>query len=253
MKFTAFCIFIILPVVALAGSFRETRNFELSADGVNVLSMHCGAGKLILKGVEGSDAIRVTAEIEASGIKESEFQLLGEKLIELDLRREYSRALLFSNVAKPPFTHADARIHLFVEVPIRMNVRILDGSGEITVSNINGNVEIDDDSGAVRIENIIGTLRIKDTSGDLEIDDIQGAVEIIDGSGSIVVLDVTGDVNIKDTSGGIEVNDVGGSVTVSDGSGSIDIVKVAKNVFIQEAGSGEIDVEGVRGKVTIRE
>jgi hypothetical protein len=39
---------------------------------------------------------------------------------------------------------------------------------------------------------------------------------------------------------------------VSDGSGSIDIYKVQKNVFIRESESGKIDVDGVKGRVTIR-
>jgi hypothetical protein len=253
MKVAAFIIFALLPGIALADTYRETRNLELPSVGVREISVRCGAGKLVLKGVEGIKAIHVTAEIETDGLEKGEIQVLVEKLIHLDLRKEYDRALLNSDVAVLPFTNADARIHLIVEIPVKMNVKIIDGSGSVVLSNINGNVEIDDDSGAIKVENIDGQLRIEDTSGDLEVDNVQGALEIIDGSGDIVVLDVTGDVKIKDTSGAIEVNDVGGSVTVSDGSGSIDIVKVGKNVFIREAGSGEIDVEGVKGKITIQQ
>jgi hypothetical protein len=39
----------------------------------------------------------------------------------------------------------------------------------------------------------------------------------------------------------------------SDGSGSIEISDVTQNVFIKEAGSGTLDIDGVRGKVEMRE
>jgi hypothetical protein len=253
MKSTALLFLVLLSAIAFAGTYRETRNLELPAGGVHVLSVRCGAGELTLKGIEGTDSIHVSAEIESEGNDKEEFQLLADKLIQLDLRREYDQALLFSNVVIPPLTNLEVRIHLNIQLPVNMNVRIIDGSGSIVAANINGNLQIDDDSGAIRAENITGRIIIKDGSGDIEIEDVIGSIEIDDGSGEIVIQNATGDVKIKDTSGGIEINDIGGNVTVSDGSGSIDIYRVKKNVFIRAAGSGKLDVNGVQGKVTIRE
>jgi hypothetical protein len=253
MKSAALLFLALLPAVVFAGTYRETRTLELRAGGVQVLSVRCGAGGLPLKGIEGTDIIHVFAEIESEGTDKEEFQLLVDKLIQLDLRREYDQVLLFSNALIPPLTNIEIRIHLNIQVPVNMNVRIIDGSGSIDITNIIGNLSIDDDSGAINAENITGPVLIEDGSGDIEIEDVQGKLEIVDGSGQIVIRHVTGDVTIKDASGGIEVNDIGGSVTVSDGSGSIDIYRVKKNVFIREAGSGEIDIDGVQGKVTIRE
>jgi hypothetical protein len=133
MKVTAFLIFALLPVIALADSYRETRNLELSSAGVRELSVHCGAGKLVLKGVEGINAIHVTAVIESDGLEKGEIQVLIEKLIHLDLRREYDRALLRSDLAVLPFPNADARINLIVEIPVKMNVKIIDGSGAVVL------------------------------------------------------------------------------------------------------------------------
>jgi hypothetical protein len=154
MKVTTLFIFALLPVIAFAGTYRETRNFELPSAGVHELRVNCGAGKLVLKGVEGINTIHVTAEIESDGLEKSEIQELIEKLIHLDLRREYDRALLRSDVAALPFANADARIHLIIEIPVKMNVKIIDGSGTVDLSNIVGNVEIDDDSGAIKVENV---------------------------------------------------------------------------------------------------
>lgn len=253
MKSAALLLLALLPAVALAGTYRETRYLETPAGGVQVLSVRCGAGELTLIGIEGINTIQVVAEIESESKDEVEFQLLTDKLVQLELKREYDRVLLFSNLAIPPFMDGDARVHLNIQVPLNTNVRIVDGSGSIGISNLIGNLSIDDDSGDITLANITGRVQIVDGSGDIEIEDIMGWLEIVDGSGQIVIQHVTGDVKIKDASGSIEIHNVGGNVTVSDGSGSIDIYRVKKNVFIRESGSGKLDIDGVQGTVTIRE
>ena len=253
MKLTALLLLALWPAVAFAGNYQETRNLELPAAGVHLLSVRCGAGGLTIQGVGGTDMIRVTAEIESEGTDKDEFQLLVDKLIQLDLRREHNQARLFSEARILPLTNIEARIHLNIQLPVNMNIKIIDGSGSIDVTNIIGNLSIDDESGAIKARNITGRIRIEDGSGDIEIEDVQGRLEIVDGSGKIVIQNVTGDVTITDASGSIEVNDIGGSVTVSDGSGSIDIYRVKKNVFIRQPGSGALDIDGVQGLVTIRE
>lgn len=253
MKSAALLLLALLPAVALAGTYRETRYLESPAAGVHVLSVRCGAGELTLKGIDGTATIEVLAEIESEGKDGEEFKLMTDKLMQLELRREYDRALLISNPAIPPLAGKDARIHLNIQVPVNMNVRIVDGSGSMTISNLIGNLSIDDDSGDITLADITGRVQIADGSGDIEIEDIQGRLEIVDGSGQIVIQHVTGDVKIQDASGGIEIHDVGGNVTVSDGSGSIDIYRVKKNVLIRESGSGKLDIDGVQGTVTIRE
>ena len=253
MKAIAILILALLPSAVFADTYRETRYLKMSAAGIQILLVHCGAGKLIISGVAGADAIHVTAKIESKGNSKGEFKLLADKAIELDLKRDYNQALLFSNVVAPLLTNLAGRIHLNIKMPAKMNLKIIDGSGAIQVSNMIGNLEITDNSGAIKAASITGHILIVDGSGDIEIEDVTGAIEINDGSGEIVIQDVTGNVKIKDASGGIEIHDIGGSVTVSDGSGLIDIYKVQKNVLIHEAGTGKLLVDGVGGKVIIRE
>ena len=253
MKLNLIVIFVLLPIFAFAENYRETRHLELPAAGLQEFSVRCGPGDLTLKGTKGTGSILVSADIESDGTDKEEFQLLADKLIQLDLRRESHQALLSARVAPPPLTDIDARINLRIQLPAEINVRIIDGSGSLEIANLIGNLWIDDESGAIKVENITGRVRVEDGSGDIEIQEVQGRLDIIDGSGQIVIQQVSGDVSIKDGSGGIEINDIGGSVTISDGSGSVDIYRVSKNVFIREMGSGEIDIDGVKGKVTIRE
>ena len=253
MRTTLILILALWPAFASAGIYRETRNLEMPAAGLNRMNIQCGAGGLTVQGIEGAEYIKVAAMIESEGADKEKFQLLVDKLIQLNLKRKYDDARLTSNAEIPPLTDIETRIHLTVQLPVNMNVRIVDGSGAIEISNIVGNLFIDDDSGAIDAANITGRILIKDGSGNIDIQDVQGRVEIIDGSGQINVQYVSGDVVINDASGGIEVNDIGGSVIVSDGSGNIDIYRVARNVFIREAGSGLLEIDGVQGKITIRE
>jgi hypothetical protein len=253
MKAMVMLIFAFFPAVAMAGNFRETINLNLPAADIKVLDIRCGAGKLTLRGVEGTDSIHVIAEIEAEAKDGEEFKLLAEKLVRLDLRRQHDRATLLSDIVIPPLMHIEARIHLKIQLPVKMNVRITDGSGIIDIADIMGQLYIDDDSGAIHVKNVFGKVRIRDGSGDISIEDVEGHLDIIDGSGQMVIERVSGDVTITDASGGIEINDIGGSVTVSDGSGSIDIYRVKKNVFIRESESGKLDIDGVQGKVIIRQ
>jgi len=253
MKSRIILIFVLLPVIAFAETYRETRRLELGSAGAHLLRLHCGAGALTLQGVEDTDLITVTAQIESEGTDKEQFQLLVAKLIQLDLKRENYQILLISNAENPPLTNIEVRIHLNIQMPAKMNVRIIDGSGFVDVRDTIGNLSVNDDSGGIRIRNVVGRVMVDDGSGDIEIQDVQGRLEVFDGSGQIVIRHVTGDVTVRDASGGIEINDIGGSVTVSDGSGSIDIYRVNQNVFIREPGSGELDIDGVQGKVIVRD
>jgi hypothetical protein len=252
MKSKILLIFSLLPAIAFADNFKETRTLELPAAGVHELSVRCGAGGLTVQGIEGIGIIKVMAEVESEGGDKGEFQLLTDKLVKLDLKREYDKAVLHSDILEQPFENVEARINLQIVMPGKMNLQIVDGSGGIVVKNILGDLKIDDDSGAIQVENITGRIFIKDGSGDIAIEGVNGSIEIDDGSGEIQIQNAAGDVMIKDTSGAIEINDIGGNVTVSDGSGSIDIYRVQKNVYIREAGSGKLEVDGVQGKVIIR-
>ena len=252
MKSKIILVFALFPAIAFAGTFRQTRTLELAAAGVHELNVRCGAGSLTVQGIEGVDIIKVMAEIESEGNDKGEFQLLADKLIQLNLKKQNDKAMLLSDIVQQPLTNMEGRINLNIVMPGKMDLKIVDGSGDMVVRNIIGNLKIDDDSGAIKVENITGRIIVNDGSGDIDIEEITGSIEIDDGSGEILIQDASGDVMIRDTSGGIEINDIGGNVTVSDGSGSIDIYRVRKNLYIREAGSGKLEVDGVQGHVTIR-
>ena len=254
MRYSAILIFILLPVLAFGGTMTETRNLELASDGIETLVINCGAGSLKLKGVSGGKKILMAAQIEGENFSETEFKEYVQKNVKLSLNKQARNATLQADLNQPPKPDRDARINLKIEIPESINVEIIDGSGSISVDALNADLRIDDDTGSIKVKNISGEVRIADSSGSIAIEEVTGDVIITDGSGSIGVLSVRGDLNVKDGSGKIKIVDIDGNVTVSDGSGSIEIQDVKKNVLviIREEGSGLVEVEGAKGKVTIR-
>ena len=252
-KYTATLSLVLLPLLAFAGTLREVRNFDLSVQGIDTLVVNCEAGSLDLNGIGGSDKILVVAEIEVENMTAGELTNFIENNIRLSLAKQKQRALLKSEISKSPLNDERARINLMIAVPEKLNVRITDGSGSIRVRNLVGEIRIDDDTGKILVENIVGNLTVNDGSGGIEIGEIDGNVMVKDGSGPIEIDQVAGDVYVTDGSGDITILHVDGNVTVSDESGDIDISDVSRNVFVNETVSGEVSIERVKGKVSIRE
>ncbi|UCE54865.1 MAG: hypothetical protein JSV31_05325 [Desulfobacterales bacterium] len=252
MKFASIFVLILLPVLVIAATIRETKELVLSADGLDTFVANCGAGSLNLHGAVDRNEIKVTAQIEVEDIEANDFQEFVQKNIRLKLEKQGKKAILQSDIEPSAIVAPEARINLTIEIPKTINVKISDGSGSIIVDKLRGTLKIDDDTGSIKIKNIIGEVFVDDSSGSIDIEDIKGNLFIKDGSGSINVEFVTGDMQIKDGSGSMTIEDIDGNVNVTDDSGSIDIHDVKKNVFIRQAGSGELNIEGVKGKVTIR-
>jgi DUF4097 and DUF4098 domain-containing protein YvlB len=253
MRIYTVFIMIFLPVIALAANLDETRHLELSAAGIQTLKIQCGSGFLTIIGVKGSDRIRATAQIEVKGIQENEFQAYLEKQMVLSLEKQGRDAVLKADINKSYLRKIEARINLTVKVPKMHPVAIDDGSGAIMVTSLAGGLQLEDDSGSIDIINMDGKIKIADGSGRIDIEDVRGDVEVQDGSGHIKISLIKGNLSITDGSGSITVQDIDGNVTLTDGSGSIEIQDVTQNVYINAAGSGLVDIDGVKGKVTTRD
>ena len=254
MKYAAILIFIFLPVLAFGGTMSATRDFSMPAEGIDTLVINCGAGSLKLRGVSTGDKIKISAQIEGENLNDDEFKELVQKNVNLSLDKKTNQSILQSDLKLPANPDQDARINLEIEIPETINVNIIDGSGSINVRALHANIRIDDDTGSIKIKNITGDVRIGDSSGSIAIEDVAGNVYVNDGSGSIAIESVQGDLNVTDGSGKIKIVDIEGNVTVSDGSGTIEIQDIERNVLIiiREEGSGLVEVEGAKGKVTIR-
>ena len=249
----AVLVVLFLPVIAFAGSIENTQHLELSIKDIRSMHITCGPGFLDVFGVEGADRIKVTAVVRISGITRNMLQNFLDKHVLLSLKKRHRKAVLQSEFKNQNLMKAEAKIDLTVEVPKNLRVKIDDGSGSIFVTDLGTNLEIEDGSGSIEIRMSTGSVSVSDGSGKIELTDIIGNLEVKDGSGKINIDRVRGNVRVIDGSGSMTIKDIDGNLTITDGSGSIEINDVTQNVFIKEAGSGSLDIEGVRGKVTTRE
>ncbi len=242
-------IVILLPLAVFAETIENTQQLELSVRDVETLQIECGPGFLDVFGVDGYDSIKVTASVQVAGIPPRKLADFLDRQVRLSLTKRSHNAILQSVFQNQNLMKTDAKIDLTVAVPKNLRVKITDGSGWIEVSDLDASLAIADDSGSITVRNIRGNVRIKDGSGKIQIADIRGDLEVKDGSGSIQIDRIKGDVSVIDSSGGMSIHDIDGNLTIRDGSGSIEINTVTQNVLIKEAGSGSLDIEGVKGKV----
>lgn len=212
--------------------YTETRDLELSASGVDILEIDAGAGSILVTGVADSSDIVVKAIIRVPEDDEDDAQqVIAEDLV-LKLEKKRSKAKLdayFEHGSRN--SRESSAVDIEVSIPQGLEIFVDDGSGSITIENVQSEVEVDDGSGSI---------------------EISGATSVIvdDGSGSVMIANVSGDVEVEDGSGDIEVRAVGGTVTIDDGSGGIDVRDVEQDLDIVDDGSGSVHIADIRGTIT---
>ncbi|MGD8990159.1 MAG: DUF4097 family beta strand repeat-containing protein [Desulfobacterales bacterium] len=250
MRVNVFCLVVLMPLAALAGTVEHTQHLELAVSDQKALQITCAAGFLEVYGVDGADRIKVTATVQIKGITRDGLAGFLERHALLTLKQDGRKAILVSVFKNQKQMTVDARIDVTVAAPKHLRVQIDDGSGRIDVSDLDADLVIQDDSGSIRIRDIQGNIDIEDGSGKINITDIRGNLEIKDGSGSIQIDRIKGDVRLVDGSGQMTLKDIDGNLAIRDGSGGIEIINVTQNVLIKDAGSGALDIDGVKGRVT---
>ena len=216
------------PLLASWGDCSNSapRSAALPLAGATRIVVIGRAGSLKIAGRAGATEVRATGTACASSRGD---------LADIQLRATRSGGEIRIEAEIPEMTMSlwgDRRLDFEVSLPSTLPVKVVDGSGELTIENT-------------------GPLDVNDGSGGLTIRHVNGNLSVVDGSGSLEIEDVTGSVRITDGSGGIEVRRVSGSVTLNDGSGSVDVTDVGGDFVVASKGSGHVSYERVRGKVDV--
>ena len=215
---------------------------SLSAAGLKRLEVHAKAGILEIHG-------RNTDMIAADGKACATTPELLEA-VRWRLERNDDLAILTIDV---PQTRDDdhARLDVVIGLPEGLDIDVTDSSGSIVIERV-GAVRLRDGSGSITIDDIDGPLLLRDGSGSVELTNVRDNVDIEDSAGSLDVRDVDGTVRISDSSGSMTVRGISGSVEVDrDGSGSISVADVGGNFVVRRDGSGSISHRRVTGEVRI--
>ncbi|WOH39022.1 hypothetical protein RI844_07310 [Thalassotalea fonticola] len=232
----------VIHVGAQSADVELEETLVIASADVNSLEIDTGSGYLNIVGVEGITEITVKADITTTKARDYELELtkVGSKAV---LIAKHGSTSGFWNGNTPS-------IDITVQVPNNLALDIDDGSGDISITDMNNFVEVEDGSGSLFVKNIQGDLIVDDGSGELDISNVSGDVDIKDGSGEMKVVDIAGSVNVEDGSGEMILRHIGGMVTIDDGSGAIE-VKDAGGLTITESGSGGLNIKGVKGEFNI--
>lgn len=235
------------PALVYAESCRYEKDIEFTVDAAAAqnLLVNVGAGDLVIRGDASSNEIVVSAHACAS---------TRSRLDNLDLRhRERGSDIeLYTefNENRRLFSwwgSGDSRIDIEVVVPARLALRVDDGSGEVTITDVAA-LDLEDGSGSIRLSDIAGDVLIDDGSGSIEVSNVSGLVSVVDGSGNLRIVESNAVHIIDDGSGSIRIADITQNVLIEDdGSGSIDVRNVGGDVEIEDSGSGGVNVNNVAG------
>ncbi|MEO0614906.1 MAG: DUF4097 family beta strand repeat-containing protein [Pseudomonadota bacterium] len=128
----------------------------------------------------------------------------------------------------------DKGTDLFITVPEAASVVVEAASADIDVEGVRGTLRVETASGDVSVETFGGKLKARSTSGDVMV---TGHLQ----EGEAWVGSTSGDVEVSELAGRLSATSVSGDVVISDGQ--LDRVRAT-------ATSGDIYIQGLRGKST---
>lgn len=141
------------------------------------------------------------------------------------------------------FHGGDVSVDYVIQVPPETEVRVADGSGDVSVSGVAGPVTLASGSGDVTLSQIQGGVHSTSGSGNVHADGIKGSAEITAGSGDITLNTIGGVVRVTTGSGNITVSSPGDTVSLRNGSGDIRVTGASSDLRVH-TGSGTVRVAG---------
>ncbi|MDT3335436.1 hypothetical protein Q4Q49_08985 [Shewanella sp. SP1S1-7] len=222
---------------------HQQRELTLDSQDLQGLIAETGAGSLEIIGVEGLSQIKLVADIYSNKDGNDDSKVI------LTLEKKANKAKLKADFEQSGFNNYSPYIDLKLQVPANLALDIDDGSGAILINKMTADINVKDGSGELII-NGGNNVSIDDGSGDIEVSQINGNLTIDDGSGAIKITDIRGNIAIDDGSGNIEVANVQSAVTITDGSGNINVFNT-KGLTILAAGSGDVSFDKIDGPVSM--
>jgi hypothetical protein len=109
-----------------------------------------------------------------------------------------------------------------IKVPREMDIEFSSASGELSLSNCEGNFDVESASGGIEIANCAGVFDVDNASGRIRISDTNGKFNVDNASGRITFTDVAGWVKLDNASGSVDLKRVKGRFSVDNASGDIE-------------------------------
>lgn len=141
-------------------------------------------------------------------------------------------------------------VELFVEVPPSMEVALHTASGDVDLEGVRSGGEISATSGDVWVSDCEGDFIVGVASGDVEIEGIVGELELSSASGELSVRDISGSVVVSAAGGDFVGKRIGKSFNLDGASGSVSLEDCGGRVEISTA-SGDVWLKGVKADISV--
>ncbi len=223
-------------IAASEGHFERT----LSVSGAVDLDLSTGSGDIrVSSGAAGK--VEISARIKAN----SWFGSADEKIRQIESNPPIQQSGSTIRVG-----HLDSdmlhNISISYEIVVPADTRLHShtGSGDQTITGLQGQVEVDGGSGDLKLSSLGAGVHAETGSGDVTIHDIHGDIRAKTGSGSIHASGIAGGFEGHTGSGSVELEQTtSGSVRVSTGSGDVELRGIQGSLQA-ETGSGSLEVDG---------
>ena len=257
----------------VSAQVEESKTLKVDPAKPVTLKVDSAAGSVTVTGGD-VDTVQVkavkTAYDSSEARAEAELKTIQYSITQtgntITLKYELTKSMNFMNNVNS--------VDFIVTVPSETTVDIDTGTGEVSVTGVQGQAAIKNSFGDITVERVDGALSAETNSGGINISSLaagSGDVKLLSGFGTISMSQVSGaDVSAQSNSGKLDLENVratkdmnlssdfgnvtfangsAGSLTVSTKSGSIDLSSVnVSGALVITNDFGDIDLEQVNAK-----
>lgn len=233
---------LILLVVLIGGALWTVSSFTSAHHALPTRTFTLnGHGKLIVDNGSGHVHINSTSghrvTVHATQFSSGIFNVSDQ--VQLAMNQDGN----IISVTQIPSTIGGLSYDLDITVPDSIDLQIKDGSGDIQVSNINGNTKVQDGSGDIQANHLGGNLDLQTGSGTIRADHLSGQITLQTGSGDIEVnqVELQSDGSLHTGSGDIRVQgtlDANAHYRLESGNGGINLTLPSASAFQLSTNSG---------------
>jgi Toastrack DUF4097 len=248
----ALVAFTTLTAFAVPGDRAEREEKRsVDASGKKELTLKNARGRTVVVGKDGVHEVSIVIKRTAQGRdKEDAEELLDDLDVQVEEHGDRvtveTRDDRYGNHSLWSYVKGDRRsawVDYTIEVPRSFSVSASTTSGEVRISNIEGNASVGATSGEIDVRAVGGNADVAITSGDVNVAEIGGNLELSATSGDVTVDKVGGKLVLRGTSGEFKVTRAGGDVNAEFSSGD----------FTLEGCSGDVSFDASSGDATMTE
>ena len=223
---------------AVRGQFERT----LQVSGSVNLQVETGTGSIdVRRG--SSNQVHVVGHIQASEWFSGDAEERVRRLENNPPIQQSGNDIRIGHIDDPDLKR-NLSVSYEITVPESTELRASSGTGEQSISDINGPIEVTTGTGNLKLSRISSGVRAHTGTGNIDIDGANSSVYARTGTGSIRAVSIAGGFDGQTGTGNLTLDQSApGSVRAQSGSGRLELRNV-KGSLQAQAGRGDVRVEG---------